>query len=426
MIGRAGLIRRRDEPSKLRLALWGAIGTAAFLLIAVGTTVYGTGALSGHPEVTAEVSADTTGVPNRAPIEYQGVLVGTVIDVETHESSSTVTMRISERHAESITTAAQVRVLPRTLFGDLFVELVPADGTAEAAAEPISDGDRLAADDSAEAVQIYEAFDRLTSLLAEIEPAKINQALSAVAQLLDGRGERFGRMLDQLHELTDDVDDFIALIDDGMDAASTVSEQAVEATPDALRALRDAVEISRTIVAEQRTIERVLASGITLADEGSRVARSDNVDRYIRLSRTADPVLDELATDPTVAPRAVENVRHLLEAAIPTYEQGPWFRIRANLTAVEPFPYTVEDCPRYGDEEGPNCPDGAGQQERRQQEQRYGGTSGPVGSEAEREVLAELLDAAPGDLGAAGDDEASGAVGVLLGPLLRGTEVEVP
>ncbi|MBA0127334.1 MCE family protein [Haloechinothrix sp. YIM 98757] len=417
--------RRRSEMGRFRLAAWGAVGLVAFLVITVTTTVYGTGALSGHPEVTAEVAADTIGVPSRAPVEYKGVLVGTVTKVETTKTTSVLTMRINERHAESVSTRARVRVLPRTLFGDLFVELVPA----EEAGEPISDGDELRPDESEEAVQLYDAFERLTTLLEEIEPAKISTALGALSSFLEGRGERFGTMLDQLHEMTDDTDDLIALIDDGMEAVTTLSEQAVEATPDGIRALRNAVQISRTIVEERRTIHQLLTSGSTLAGEGSRLARSDNVDRFVELVRTADPITDELVADPGALPRTVHSVRELLEAAPPTFKEGPWFRIRANLTTEEPYPYTAEDCPRYPGQDGPNC-SGAEQDERageqEAQRERYGGTSGPVGSDAEKETLNELLEAVPQDMRAARDSEAEGAVGVLLGPLVRGSQVVVP
>ena len=84
-------------------------------------------------------------------------------------------------------------------------------------------------------------WDRLTELLAQIEPAKISAALHAMAQLLDGRGERFGEMIDQLYDLTDDVPRLLSLVDDGMEVTSTLSAQLAEAAPDGIKAMRDAI-----------------------------------------------------------------------------------------------------------------------------------------------------------------------------------------
>lgn len=431
MIGRAPA---RREQSRWQLALWGVLGLVGLVTVAIGTTAYGAGALSGDPEVTAEITTQAAAVPVRAPIEYQGVVVGTVTDVQIRTSGSTVTMRINERHADAISAGAQVRVLPRTLFGDLYVDMVPGE---ESGADPIQDGDRLDEDTSPDAVQLYDAFEELTSLLAEVDPAQINTALAAVSDFLRGRGERFGEMLDDLHAVTDDMDDLLAMIDEGAQTMTEFAEQAVDAAPDGVRALRNTVEISQMLVPEQDTVRAMLTSGIELTGETSRLARSENVDRFVELVRTADPVVDELADNPSGPPEAVRSMRELVEVARPTLQEGPWFRIRANLTAVEPYPYTEEDCPRYPGQEGPNCPDGQqaphqNQQQKGQQGERenaaaqHGGASGPVGSAQERETLRELMGAAPENLPAAGDEDADGAVGVLLGPLVRGTQVSVP
>ncbi|MQA61729.1 MAG: MCE family protein [Actinophytocola sp.] len=408
---------RKQPPTRFGLALRGVIGSAIVVALIVYTTVASTGALSGYPQVTAAIPASNAGVTEQSAVEYKGVVVGKVIKVETAQSTSTITMRIYDRQADGISSAAQVRVLPRTLFGDQFVQLVPPPGNA---GKPIETGDTLRADTSEGTVQLYEAYVRLTDLLQRIEPAKIATALSAVSQLLDGRGEKFGRMIDQLYELTDDVPKLLALVDDGMEAASTLSSQLAAATLDGIKAMRDAIAISETVVAERRTLEQLLTSGITLTGEGKRFL-GDNTDRFIELMHASGPVIDTLARNPQGTPEAIRSARRLLEKGIPTFQTGPWFRIRANLTTEEPRLYTTADCPRYGAQAGPNCGSGTQNGSARTS---YGGDAGPVGSEQEKDTLSRLMRAAPNDLGsAAANEEASGAVGVLLGPLFRGTRV---
>lgn len=406
----------KPPPSKGALALRGAIGVVLLIGVIVFTTIAGTGAFAGNPEVTAEVPASTSGIREQAPVEYQGVVVGKVTKAVTKETTSRLTLRIYDRQADGISSASLVRLLPRTLFGDQYVELVPPkDGSGK----PLESGDVLAADNSADTVQLYDAYVRLTELLSQVKPEKISAALGAMAELLDGRGERFGRMIDQLYEITGDVPELLDLIDDGMQAASTLSEQVAAATPDGIRALRDAIVLSRTLVEKRETLHNLLVSGVQLSNETSRFLGNGNIDRTVRLMRMAGPVIDEVAARPGSLPRTVTNVRRFIESGIPAFDTGPWFKIRAVFTSEEPHPYTAADCPRYPGLSGPNC--GTADVARSSATPIYGGTVGSVGSQTERTTLAEIMAGAPDR--ASGTAEPSGAVGVLLGPLVRGTQV---
>lgn len=414
---------RKDPPGKLALALRGAVVTAIIVGLIGYITIASTGALSGYPEITASVPASNAGVREQAAVEYKGVVVGKVVDVTTERESSTVTMRIYDRQAPGISKHALVRVLPRTLFGDQYVQLVPPK---QHTGESISDGDRLAADQSKGTIQLYAAYVRLTELLRKVKPEKVAGALGAMAQLLDGRGEKFGRMIDQLYELTGDVPELLELADDGMDLAQTLTSQLAEATPYGVRAMKDAIAMSETLVAEKGTLASALSGGITLSAEGRRFL-ADNTDRWVQLMKASGPVMDVLAENPTGIPDSVRAAKRLLAAGIPTFQTGPWFKIRANLTTHDPHEYDLSDCPRYGSLAGPNC-GGSSAQARSAPTAgppvTYGGAADSVGSEPERNAIRELLRSAPGVLTESGDAE--GALAVLVGPLLRGAQVITP
>lgn len=410
---------RKKPPTKAGLALRGAVGVAIIVALIIYTTIASTGAFSGYPEVSATVPASNAGVTEQSSVEYKGVIVGKVIKVTTEGKTSTLTMRIYDRQAAGVSAQAKVRVLPRTLFGDQFVQLMPPE---QDTGKAIEDGDVLKTDTSEGTVQLYEAYVRLTELLSQVKPEKIASTLSAMAQLLDGRGEKFGRMIDQLYDVTSDVPELLELLDDGMDVASTLSAQLAAATPDGMRAMRDAVALSETLVTERQALAGALTGGIALTTEGRRFL-GDNTDRFVELIRASGPVIDTLAENPRGLPNAVRSARTLLEKGIPTFETGPWFRIRANLTTKEPRPYTVADCPRYPGLDGPNCTSATATA----RSTTYGGAAGPVGSDQEREALGELLRSVPDSLPSPeAVDEASGALGVLVGPLVRGTTVITP
>lgn len=407
---------QKKPPTKGALVLRGALAVTLLFVVIVYTTIASTGATSGSPEITAQIPASNSGIREQTSVEYKGVIVGKVVDVETKGVTSNLVIRVYDRQAEGISGESTVRILPRTLFGDQFVQLVPPDGSG---GTPIEDGSVLAADTSEGTVQLYAAYVRLTELLASVKPEKISSALAAMSQLLDGRGEKFGKMIDQTYELTGDVPALVRLADDGMVAANTLSNHLVKALPDGIRALKDAVALSRTLVAERDTVERMLVSGATLARESSRLLGGDNIDRAVELLRAGDPVIDTLARHPGSLPRTVAAARRLIENGIPTFESGPWFKIRANLTRAEPYPYKTSDCPRYPGLAGPNCAGGGASRHSAE----LAGTSGAVGSTAERDSLRELMDAAPR---AYAHNAHDGVVALLLGPIVRGTQVTVP
>lgn len=405
---------RPHPPGRLSLAVRGAVVAAVVASIIVYITVASTGALSGYPEVTATVPASNAGAREQAAVEYKGVVVGKIISVETKEQLSTVTLRIYDRQAAGIPKTAMVRVLPRTLFGDQYIQLIPPETDGGPALE---DGDVLRADMSKDTIQLYQAYVRLTELLQQVKPAEIATALGAMAQLLDGRGEKFGRMIDQLYDVTGDVPELLGLIDDGMDVATTLSEQLAAATPDGIRAIRNAIALSETIVAEKDTLRRMLAAGTSITGEGERFF-ADNTVRFVELMNASGPVIDALAEIPQGVPNTIRSARRLLTAGIPAFSTGPWFKIRANLQGTEPNSYVApRDCPRYPGLAGPNCGGSA-------RAASYGGTSGSVGSPQERETLRELARRAPG--GSALSDDADGLLGLLVGPLVRGTQVVTP
>lgn len=411
----------KPPPSKFSLALRGGIAVAVIAGLIVYITIASTGTFSGFPVVTASIPATNAGVNEQAPVEYKGVIVGKVIDVSTRQESSTITMRIYDRQAAGVSADAQVRVLPRTLFGDQFVQLIPPKRET---GRGIADGDVLKADTSVGTIQLYKAYVRLTSLLKQVKPAKIAAALRAVSQLLDGRGERFGRMIDQLYDLTGDVPELLKLVDDGMDVATTLTGQLEEATPDGITAMRNAIALSETLVKEKESLHQALTGGIALTTEGRRFL-GDNTDRFVHLLRASGPVIDTLADNPKGLPNSVRSAQTLLQRGIPAFESGPWFKIRANLTLEEPRPYTTDDCPRYPGLDGPNC-GGSARSAEALAPPNYGGAAGPVGSPAERDALEQLLQGAPDLQSRQSAGEAYGAVALLVGPLVRGAQVITP
>jgi virulence factor Mce-like protein len=159
-----------------------------------------------------------------------------------------------------------VDIASSTVFGAKFVQLVPP---AEPSPKAMYAGQVL--DAGRVTVEINTVFQQLTSVLAQLDPAKLNETLGALASALNGRGHNIGQMLS-------DLDSFLATIDPSLPALShdiAVSPQVfgayADAAPDLIKIADNATRISQTFVDEQRNLDALLVSSIGLADIGNDV-----------------------------------------------------------------------------------------------------------------------------------------------------------
>jgi virulence factor Mce-like protein len=398
------------------------VATTAFGAVAGWLGLSYLGVLSTDPKVRAELVTLGDSLGPGSDVKFRGIIVGRVQRLHAADSPGTdpgADLLLRPEQVAQIPSGVTARVLPNTLFGSEYVELVPPrrpTGTSIAA------GDVVRADTSRATVRLMGAFDAIERLLVAVDPAQLDLAISNLAQALDGRGDDLGgfvRRADRLvgamatHEPTFYRD--LALLDQALGTATDLE-------PELVATLRSSVVTARTLVARQRDIAQLVAGGTVLAARGDALLDREE-DRIIRLLR---------ATGPTVAAfsRNTGSLDKLL-AGVPGVLGNGASSIKGSRIMMEGLigtnpmdPYTAADCPRYDGVAGSNC---AGSDGRYRAYDRsggvdysassLGGSSGPVGSAQEQAAVAAAfaLDPADADL--------TTAYTLLAGPLLRGTEV---
>jgi phospholipid/cholesterol/gamma-HCH transport system substrate-binding protein len=120
-------------------------------------------------------------------------------------------------------------------------------------------------------VEINTIFQRLTTVLDTIDPAKLNETLGALGSAFSGRGQKVGQALS-------DLDSFLAKLDPSLTALSkdiavfpAVANAYADAAPNLVKTADNAVKFSQAIVDEQRNLDALLISAIGLADIGNDV-----------------------------------------------------------------------------------------------------------------------------------------------------------
>jgi phospholipid/cholesterol/gamma-HCH transport system substrate-binding protein len=202
-----------------------------------------------------------------AKVKMRGVQVGKVASIDSlpnGEAAIHLAMDPSQLHF--IPGNVLVDIASSTVFGAKSIELVAPD---QPSAQRLRGGQTLQGQHVM--VEVNTVFQQLVSVLAHIDPPKLNESLGALAQAFSGRGAKLGQSLS-------DLDSFLARLEPSLPAFShdlavlpTVSNAYADAAPNLVKTAANATRISKTLVDEQHNLDALLISAIGLADIGNDV-----------------------------------------------------------------------------------------------------------------------------------------------------------
>lgn len=416
--------RRVAAPTPERtLVVRGLVASVVAVVVAVFLVARGAGLLDTGATVSATLPSAAGRVPVNTPVYHLGVKIGDVRASEggvrgnDGEPGTEVEMLITDGHADRVPAGSVVRAVPRTLFGDVRLDLVSPESPGAAT---VADGDRLAPDRSDEAVLLYDVFTRASDLLVSIEPDRMQVTLTALARALDGRGELLGRVIDDADRAGEQLHPALEASAAASGDIAYLAEDLAAASPEILAILEEATRLSQIVLDRPGSLGPLLDAGLAATRSGVVMA-DRTVPGAITLVHDTGVVFDRTARNPHGVIRTLYAMGPMGEAGYAAFSTG-----RFNITAVpsfaDPMPYGPEDCPRYPDLAGSTC-GGAPAADR--------GPGLTVNAATERDVIRELQAAAASEPGSPVPPPEDPAVGpdaaawTMLGPLVRGTEVEI-
>lgn len=432
-----------DRPSsreRLSFLIRGVAAFAVAIAIAVVMVLRGTGTLDRTDSVWVEVPAAVGLVNADAPVRYLGVDIGRIASIDAGAVESRDRLAIDVDAARTIPSDVLARVVPRTFFGDIYVELVDPNGDTTAAGgggnnassgtiTALADVDSIAVDTGPEAVAMYDVFTRMSSVLEQMQPQQMAKALDALGQALYGNGETIGRTIDRLATTTDQLTPAITEFIDATPQFTQVMESLNTATPDIVGMLSAATEVSRAIVEHRGELADTMGAATLLAAsvDGFTTPRLGTM---ITVTDSVGTILATTAANPQGLYSTLANAEAFGAAGSRVFATGR-FDITAVPTFAGPLPYTAADCPSYGEMSGAYCNSGGnGSYSAPQPVINAATEAGPL-ELIERQLRGES--AAPDQAAPTQDDqdvaEPTGphaAVTALLGPLFRGSEVRIP
>ncbi|HVW79514.1 MAG TPA: MlaD family protein [Mycobacteriales bacterium] len=334
-----------------------AIAGLLFIVLVVGLSVvgvaYGFGAFSSSKTVTATLPEAGPALGPGAEVEYRGVLVGSVASVHRTLHDAVLTLHIDPSQLSKIPAGATVRLVPRSVFGDLYVDLVPP-AVASGQLQPDA---HLVADTSSPTVELDQALDAGYQLLTAVRPDKLSATLTAIATALSGRGAELGSLVDNLQRYAKQVAPHTGELIHDLSTLGTVGDELGRDAPDLLKTLDNAIATSQTVAGSQAQIQELLAQGPGVADR-TRHLLALNRHKLHELVGLLHPVVSVLEGRQRNLVHGVQQLRLFLLGAARALGHGPWLQVAVapDLNPLDTQGYTAAQCPRYAGEPGKNCP----------------------------------------------------------------------
>ena len=344
--------RRRHSPGKPTLALRGLCATAAGIVVAALLVGRATGHLDPLDDVYVDVPVAAGLISTDAPVRYHGVNVGHIAEIRSGTTASTVRLAIERASLDLIPNSVVVRVVPRTFFGDIYLQL--ADRPGPRPATGLAPGAVIAVDDSAEATAMYDVFKQVVTIFAKIKPERMQTALTALSQGLRNRGRDLGTTIDNLSDVAGTLTPSALRFLDATPQFRDVMQSLHTATPDIIETLSAATAVSNRMVADPSFTSALDA----LAGLGSVLTPflADHRGELITILDAAGAVLATTAARPQRLVDTLSGAKAFGDGGARTFATGK-FSITAVGTFAEPMPYSGADCPSYGELRGAHCAD---------------------------------------------------------------------
>ncbi|MGH3657670.1 MAG: MCE family protein, partial [Micromonosporaceae bacterium] len=202
------------------------------------------------PVLRVTLHANHTGLQlnTYADVKIRGAQVGEVRDITSNGKRATLQLALDPAMAAHVPSNVSARLLPKTLFGEKYVALVAPDRPSPV---PIANGATIGIDRSSTAIELERALNNLLPLLKAVKPEKLAATLNAIADGLEGRGERLGEHLVELGDYLAKLNKEMPTIREDIRRLGNVVDIYDKALPDLVKMLRN-LTVSTGTVNDQR------------------------------------------------------------------------------------------------------------------------------------------------------------------------------
>ncbi|MCW2615903.1 MAG: hypothetical protein JWN08_2897 [Frankiales bacterium] len=340
--GRAAAVKRR----LLGLGFLAVIAGGVALTVALYTKAF-----TPVVEVTLEASSAGNQLSAPADVKLRGLIVGEVRDITSTGGGAVLDLALDPDQVDLIPANVMARLVPKTLFGEKFVDLVLPEAPSS---DVIAEGDVITQDRSETARETEQALNDLLPLLTALHPQDLSTTLNAVSGALRGRGDRIGENLVLVDDYLKGINPDVPALGRNLGGLADFADEVDRTVPSISALLDNSSFVARSLVEQKGALAGFLASTTTVTGELDELL-TENETRLVRLAADSVPVLRTYARYSPVFPclsRGLVSQNETLSDAFGRLQPGLHITLEV---AGDQDGYVPGQEPRYGEDRGPAC-----------------------------------------------------------------------
>jgi len=243
----------RSENHRVPLVLWPILLLLLVIGIVLITAAQFTGAFISSVPVT--LSAERAGLvmESGAKVKLRGVEVGRVAGIDGGRQPVSLRLDLFSDQIRYIPANVQAEIKTTTAFGAKYVELVYPDQPSH---ERITAGAVLVSRNTS--TEVNTVFQNLMHVLDQIDPAKLNAVLSALADAVRGQGERIGQATTDANQVLLAINPRMGTVQRDWQSLKGFSDTYSAAAQNILTTLDAATTTSATIISHAQALDTLL------------------------------------------------------------------------------------------------------------------------------------------------------------------------
>lgn len=276
------MMRPKWREAGLHPAVW----TVIELTVIIGLVVLTVGMFNRdfRPYSRVTVMSDRAGLvmETDAKVKLRGVQIGRVASIQSDDPVR-LELELYPEQLKYIPANVEAQIAAPTAFGAKYVELItPQEPTSKRLVAGAVVRSRNVS------IEVNTVFQNLVDLLKQVDTAKLNAVLSALAEGFRGKGEDLGGAVTDLNQVLTAINPRSETVRENFRALKKVADTYGAAADDILRVLDGASTTSSTITDNAQELDAFLVNLIGLSHTGIDLI-APNQDNLVRAINVLEP-----------------------------------------------------------------------------------------------------------------------------------------
>ncbi|MDT5331446.1 MAG: phospholipid/cholesterol/gamma-HCH transport system substrate-binding protein [Mycobacterium sp.] len=243
-----------------------------------------------RPEVPVTLTSDRAGLvmETNAKVKLRGVQVGRVAAISGGREPVVLKLQIDPDQIPYIPANVEAQIRATTVFGAKFVDLVYPDDPSP---QRLAEGQVLKSRNVS--TEVNTVFQNVVAVLNQIDTAKLNSTLSALAEGVRGQGEKIGQATTDANQVLLELNARSETIGEDWRALKGFNDAYSGAAQDILTVLNAASTTSATITSHTKQLDALLLATIGLSNSGISLL-APNQANLIRAINVLEPTTNLL------------------------------------------------------------------------------------------------------------------------------------